>query len=603
MLALVWATKYFLCYPFGKTFVVRTDHSALSYLRNFADHNTRLMRWSLKLSELDFIVEHRPGSKIGHVDALSRHVGAVVLEGNLNKEAIRREQEKDNFCVKQNPGALSRKREFFRDNEGIIYRRRPHDKHQVLIPRTLIQRVIEENHTPKFVAHPGIKRTYDLISLKFWWPGMRRSIEEYIQRCDPCQRRKENREFRAPLGQVDEPTTPFEVTSMDITGPYPMTPRKNKYLLTFIDCFSKYTEAWPIPDMRAETCARVYATQIISRHGTGSKLITDQGPAFMSSFFKETCKILGVRKVHTTSYHPQSNSVERFHRSLHVGLSHYVNATNTNWDELVSFYLMAYRATPNTVTGYSPFYLLHGKEMLLPTSEDLRAKISCSPPDHHQRLKNLKKSLRTAYKAVRQANMRSHQQNKRLYDRKAKLRSFEIGSFVYLYTPAVKPGLSRKFHRPWSGPHRFTAKVSDLNYEIQDRSNKKQVVHVNRLKQAYNADNWQPKTSPKAKKKHNRKLPTYASEEEEDEVRIGTFPLLQTAHQEKENEPRTPPDRVPNTPLPQTVETPASERSNPTYAPCETPRSRRELQSTRTEPPLTRSRTRVMSEDQVANVN
>jgi hypothetical protein len=120
ILALVWATKYFRCYHFGKRFVVRTDHLALSYLRNFADHNTRLMRWSLKLSELDFIVEHRPGSQIGHLDALSRHVGAVMLEGNLNKETIQREQEKDDFYVKQNPGALSRNREFFRDDEGVI---------------------------------------------------------------------------------------------------------------------------------------------------------------------------------------------------------------------------------------------------------------------------------------------------------------------------------------------------------------------------------------------------------------------------------------------------------------------------------------------------
>jgi hypothetical protein len=133
------------------------------------------MRWSLKLSELDFIVEHRPGSQIGRVDALSRHVGPVMLEGNLNKETVQREQEKDDFCVKHNPGAVSRNREFFRDDEGVIYRREPH-KHQIVIPRTLIQRVIEENHNPKFVAHPGIKRTYDLISLKFWWPGMRRSI-------------------------------------------------------------------------------------------------------------------------------------------------------------------------------------------------------------------------------------------------------------------------------------------------------------------------------------------------------------------------------------------------------------------------------------------
>ena len=79
MLALVWAAKYFRCYLYGKRFVVRTDHSALSYVRNFADNNCRLLRWSLKLSELDFVVEHRPGPKIGHADTRSRHVDLQTL--------------------------------------------------------------------------------------------------------------------------------------------------------------------------------------------------------------------------------------------------------------------------------------------------------------------------------------------------------------------------------------------------------------------------------------------------------------------------------------------------------------------------------------------
>jgi hypothetical protein len=329
---------------------VRTDHSALSYLRNFSDHNSRLVRWSLKLSELDFVVQHRPGSKIGHADALSRHVGAVMLDDSLDKENIKCEQENDEFCVKQNPGAFSENCEFFRDDDGVMYRRRPQDKHQIVVPRTLIQSVLKQNHDQKYAAHPGVKRTHDLICLSFWWPSMWRSIEEYVRRCDSCQRRKENREFIAPLGEVDEPTVPFETTSMDATGPYVTTPRKNKFLLTFVHHLTRYVEAFPIADQTAETIARVYATQIVTRHGTGSKLITDQGRAFMSEFFKETCKVLGIRKVHTTSYHPMSNGVtERFHRSLHAGLSHYVNASHTNWDLQVPFYLMAYRATPNTV--------------------------------------------------------------------------------------------------------------------------------------------------------------------------------------------------------------------------------------------------------------
>jgi len=83
---------------------------------------------------------------------------------------------------------------------------------------------------------------------------------------------------------------------------------------------------------------------------------------------------------------------------------------------------MAYRATPNTTTKYSPFYLLHGREMPLPTNENLEAKISKENPSHSQRLENLKSSLRSAYKLVREANSRSHQNE--YYDRKAKFRIF-----------------------------------------------------------------------------------------------------------------------------------------------------------------------------------
>jgi len=94
-LAVVWATKYFRCYLCGEKFLVRTDHAALKFLRNFADHNSRLMRWSLRLSEFDFEIEHVFGSKIKHLDALSRHVGLVEDTQLMSKELMLREQKKD----------------------------------------------------------------------------------------------------------------------------------------------------------------------------------------------------------------------------------------------------------------------------------------------------------------------------------------------------------------------------------------------------------------------------------------------------------------------------------------------------------------------------
>ena len=117
---------------------------------------------------------------------------------------------------------------------------------------------------------------------------------------------------------------------MDITGPYCVKPRKNRYFLTFIDHFTKYVEAFPITDVSAETCARIYATQIIARHGSGYTLITDHGRSFTSAFFQETCKILKVRKVRTSAYHTMSNGmVEGFHRVLHDSIAHYTQPVQT----------------------------------------------------------------------------------------------------------------------------------------------------------------------------------------------------------------------------------------------------------------------------------
>jgi hypothetical protein len=67
----------------------------------FADNNSRLLRWSIKLAELDFIVEHRPGSKMNHIDALSRRVGTVTQVDALDRQNVLREQAKDAFCSRQ----------------------------------------------------------------------------------------------------------------------------------------------------------------------------------------------------------------------------------------------------------------------------------------------------------------------------------------------------------------------------------------------------------------------------------------------------------------------------------------------------------------------
>jgi hypothetical protein len=125
----------------------------------------------------------------------------------------------------------------------------------------------------------------------------------------------------------------------------------------------------------------------------------------------------------------------------------------------------------------------------------------------------LSSNLKLAYSLVPKANRKSHQINKRYYDRKAQPRRFEVDDLTYLYNPAIKPGLTKKIAKPWHAPYRVTKKLSDLNYEVTDLQGKKQVVHVNRLKKAYNSEIW---TTPQ--KQRPKRIPSKRKTKDRDEA-------------------------------------------------------------------------------------
>ena len=217
--------------------------------------------------------------------------------------------------------------------------------------------------------------------------------------------------------------------------------------------------------------------------------------------------------------------IERFHRPLHAGLSHYVKATHTNWDEVLPFFLTAYRATPNVTTGYSPFFLLHGREMTLPSNEELNAKVGRTDHSIKQRLNNLKTSLKQAYKAVNEVSRKSRQVNKKYYDRHAKQRSFANGDYAYLHNPTRILGLSKKFHKYWVGPYKVMAKISDLYYEILGKNDRRQVVHINRLKPAYGYCALESKARPPEKERERGLTANSQIRDEQSAIKVGAFPL------------------------------------------------------------------------------
>jgi len=139
------------------------------------------------LSEYDYTVEHRPGIKMRHADALSRIVNAIERDLSLSKEVIRVEQETDELYIKYRVYE-----NFWTDEDGILYRQGHNEQPRVVIPATLIHTVLVSYHELPFTAHQGVSRTVGFINRKYWWETLRDDVSTFIKRCDACAK-KENR--------------------------------------------------------------------------------------------------------------------------------------------------------------------------------------------------------------------------------------------------------------------------------------------------------------------------------------------------------------------------------------------------------------------------
>jgi hypothetical protein len=196
------------------------------------------------------------------------------------------------------------------------------------------RQILYEYHDAPLGGHRGMNKTYKAIKEKYSWPNMKQGIESYIKRCKSCQVNKMLRSRgKVPMEITTTANQPFEKCCLDIVGPLTETQQGNKYILTFQDEFSKFSVAIPIQKQDAEIIAREFVTQIILQIGTPKTILTVQGTNFLSEIFKNVCKMLKIKKLQTTTFHPESNgSLERSHRVLKEYLHHHIREDQSDWD-------------------------------------------------------------------------------------------------------------------------------------------------------------------------------------------------------------------------------------------------------------------------------
>ncbi|GFV22537.1 retrovirus-related Pol polyprotein from transposon 412 [Trichonephila clavipes] len=187
-------------------------------------------------------------------------------------------------------------------------------------------------------------KTLQKVRECFYWNNVRSDVEKCCRICDPCATRKGPRKRTRGRLQLYNVGAPFERIAFDILGPLPRSSDGNNNILVVMDYFTKWPEAYPIPDQEASTVANVLVQHWTSRFGVLLQLHSDQGENFDSAVCKRLCEILAIDKTRTTALHPQSDGmVERFNRTILNSLSLLVSSNQQDWDRKLPFFLLAYR--------------------------------------------------------------------------------------------------------------------------------------------------------------------------------------------------------------------------------------------------------------------
>lgn len=182
---------------------------------------------------------------------------------------------------------------------------------RLYVPVHLRQGVINEYHDKD---HLGVDKTYDAIKCKYFWPKLYKELHEYINSCVTCQQRS-SYNTKPLLQETDIPPFPFAKIAVDLSGPYPTSLSGNRYIITFLDLYSNYPEAFAVPDKSAANIVQLLLDEIIPRHSCPITLLSDNGSENCNEMVRETLKEMNINHVTTSFYSPGSNGkVERMHR-------------------------------------------------------------------------------------------------------------------------------------------------------------------------------------------------------------------------------------------------------------------------------------------------
>ncbi|XP_050703984.1 uncharacterized protein LOC126989430 isoform X2 [Eriocheir sinensis] len=378
-------------------------------------------------------------------------------------------------------------------SEGLLYRiclssNCPNlpGKRYLVVPAECRRAVLTLAHESPLAGHLSHRKTGMKIGEQFYWPGMWSDIRSFCQSCDKCQRMSvRGRVKPVPLKQLPIITEPFSRVAVDIVGPLsPPTSEGHRYILTLIDFATGFPEAVPRKEVTFISVAEALL-EIFSRVGIPREILSDRGTQFTSQMMSELHRLIGVKPLFTTPYHPSGNGrIERFHSTLKASLRKLCSDKPREWHRYLPAVLFALREMPSDRTGFSAFELLYGRTVRGPLSilRDLWEdnKLTTDDRSCYQYVIELKDKLADCAKIAAENADISAAKYKTYFDLNSQDRQFKPGDEVLV----LLPDSTSKLLLAWNGPYTVLERKNRVNYVIEEKG-KPKLYHANLLKRYY----------------------------------------------------------------------------------------------------------------------
>ena len=249
------------------------------------------------------------------------HLTPKLLTAN-RLEVLLQIQKTDPFCKRiskqlSNGKAPKHEMDIFTQVRGVLYKHITDSGQKFLalvIPKSWRYTVLVEAHDK--LGHQGNTNTYCLIKCQYYWKGMNKDIRKYIANCTLCHREKAKVQAY-PLQMTEIPDRPFDKIAIDLVTKCETSTSGNKHILTIIDHLTGWLEAFPIPDKSADTIVYTFINQYLPVHLCPRYILLDNRTEFKNTLMVQVLKQLGIERIFSAPYHPQSNSkLEVFDKCL-----------------------------------------------------------------------------------------------------------------------------------------------------------------------------------------------------------------------------------------------------------------------------------------------